>query len=396
MRQTGMDNVKRTVQGWSTADGRLPANPFAGATFLIARSLIVTAIVALAGCATPERPRDLAPPVHVSESTWRQVDRDIGAASLAATGSAGNYARGAMARWRELVAARAEADFIPWFTGYWTQQWLAIKLAWYKLGSGEDKDPTVTRLAAYLQVQYRDRVLAPVSTEIDPDVVREQATRLYVQSLGGQLRAIPGRYGVPPYQFDRRLKGVPAISLAPPPAHNASLFQVVHADPITGLPAYAALIAGLRAAARGAGYGPADDSLSPVAKQASEKLAARLATVGGASAAAAVVGGIPGILISLGATGFGVIAHEKARPEMEKQVRESLNAALDGLWHILMEDPATGVMAGVHYLSAEIEASFPTTFAEPVAVDKLPEERPLPDKQEFQGEQRDDGAGADQ
>lgn len=390
-----MCNVKR-AQGCSTADGRRPANPFAGAAILILRPLIVAAVVALAGCATPERPRDQAPPVHVSESTWRQVDQDIGAASLAATGSAANFAGGAMAHWRELVAARAEADFIPWFTGYWTQQWLTIKMAWYKLGSGEDKDPTVARLAAYLQAQYHERVLAPVSAEIDPDVVREQATRLYVQLLGGQLRAIPGRYGVPPDQFDRRISGIPAISLAPPPAHNASLFQIVHTDPVTRLPAYVALIAGLREAARSAGYGSPDDTLSPVAKQASEKLAARLATFGGASAAAAVVGGIPGILISLGATGFGVIAHEKERPEMERQVRESLDAALDGLWQILMEDPATGVMAGVHYLSEEIDASFPKTLAEPVAVDKLPEERPLPDGQAFQGERRDDGASADE
>ena len=391
-----MCNVKRAVQGCSTADGRLPANPFAGAAIFVLRSLLVAAVVALGGCATPELPRDPAPPVHISASTWRQVDRDIGAASLAATGSTANYARDAMARWRELVAARAEADFIPWFTGYWTQQWLAIRMAWYKLGSGEDKDPTVERLAAYLQAQYRDRVLVPVSTEIDPDAVREQATRLYVQLLGRELQEIPRHYGIPPAQFDRRLKEIPAISLAPPPAHNASLFQIVHADPITSLPAYVALIAGLREAARNAGYGSPDDTLSPVAKQASEKLAARLATVGGASAAAAMVGGIPGILISLGATGFGVVAHEKERPELEKQVRESLNAALDGLWHILTEDPATGVMAGVHYLSAEVEASFPKTFAEPVAVDKLPEERPLPDEQTFQGERRDDGAGADQ
>lgn len=392
-----MDNVKRAVQGCSTADGRLPANPFAGATILIARSLVVATVVALAGCATPERPRDLAPPVHVSESTWRQVDRDIGAASLAATGSAGNYARGAMARWRELVAARAEADFVPWFADYWTQQWLTIKMAWYKLDSGEDKDPTVARLAAYLQAQYRDRVLAPVSTEIDPDLVRDQATRLYVQSLGGQLRAIPGRHGVPPDQFDRRIKEIPAISLAPPPAHSASLFQIVRADPLTGLPAYVALMAGLREAAWGAGYGPADDSLSPVAKQASEKLAARLATVGGASAAAAVVGGIPGVLISLGAAGFGVIAHEKERPEMERQVRESLNAALDGIWYVLTEDPATGVLAGVHYLSAEIDASFPKTFAEPVAVDELPQPIFLPDEQGgFREERRDDRSGADE
>ena len=213
-----------------------------------------------------------------------------------------------------------------------------------------------------LQAQYRERVLAPVSAEIVPDVVREQAARLYVLLLGGQLRAIPGRYGVPPDQFDRRLKEIPAITLAPPPAHNASLFQIVRAEQVTALPAYVALIAGLREAARNAGYGSPDDALSPVAKQASENWPARLATFGGAERRPPQWSAVSGILISLGATGFGVIAHEKERPEMERQVRESLDAALDGLWQILMENPATGVMAGVHYLSEEIDASFPKTL----------------------------------
>lgn len=391
-----MWSVRRAAERWTVATGPRPANPFARAAIVVLRSLIVTAVVALAGCATPQLPREVAPPVQVATSTWRQVERDISAASSAAAGSAEGYARGAMAQWRELVAARAESDFIPWFTGYWTQQWLAIKMAWYKLGSGEDDDPTVTRLAAYLQGQYRDRVLAPVSAEIDPDVVREQATGRYVRLLGDQLMAIPGRYGIPANQFDRRLGEIPAISLAPPPAHNASLYQLVHTDPVALLPAYAALISGLREAARRAGYGSSDDSLSSVARQAAEKLAARLSTVGGASAAAAAVGGIPGILISLGATGLSVIAHEKERPEMERQVRESLDAALDRLWQILWEDPATGVMAGVHYLSEEIEASLPKTLAEPVAVEELPEERPFPDGQAFQGERRGNGASADE
>jgi hypothetical protein len=42
-----------------------------------------------------------------------------------------------MERWKLLVRERAEADFIPWFSSYWTQQWLTAKVAWYKLGSDD-------------------------------------------------------------------------------------------------------------------------------------------------------------------------------------------------------------------------------------------------------------------
>jgi hypothetical protein len=366
---------------YGTATGRL-------------RWLLITLIVGLAGCATSGRTPDPMPPVYVSERTWWQVDSDILAASRAAMIPAGNDARRFMENWRSRVHKRGEADFIPWFTGYWTQQWLAIKVAWYKLGAGEGKDPAAQRLAAYLQEQYRERVLEPVAREINPEVIRAKATQRYVRLLGEQLQAIPRRYGVPPEQFDRRLEDIPAIALAPPAAHNASLYQVVHADPLDTLPAVVALTAHIRKAAGGAGGGPSDARISPVAKRASERLVARLATSGGASAAAAAVGGVAGVVISLGAAGFGAIRHEQERPEMEAQLRESLDAALDDLWHSLMEDPATGVMAGVHHLSEQLEGRLAQTLAQPVELHPAPQEIPLasepPVQEEEEGVEEED------
>ncbi len=344
-------------------------------------SLIIALVVALAGCATPDRGREPSPPVPISESTWWLVDSDIAAASLAATEPARNFARGSLESWRSRVHQRTEADFIPWFTGYWTQQWLAIKVAWYKLSGGEGSDPAAKKLATYLQEQYQVRVLDPVAKDIDPDAVRGQATRLYIQLLGEQLQAIPRRYGVPFEQFDRRIKDIPAIALAPPAAHSASLYEIVHADPIAMLPAYVALIEQIRQASAGQVAGPADARISPVAKRASEKLLAKLASSGGASAAAAAVGGVAGVVISLGAAGFGAIAHANERPQMEAQLRESLNAALDDRWHSLMEDHATGVMAGVYYLSEQIEGSVAKALAQPLEFAPLPQEVPLSGEQ---------------
>lgn len=360
------------------------------------RSLFIALMVALAGCATPERPPSQAPlPVHVPERTWWQVDSDIGDASLTATESARDYARVAMDNWMNLVQKRTESDFIPWFTSYWTQQWLAIKVAWYKMSTGEETDPAVKRLAAYLQEQYHDRVLDPVAKEIDPDVVREQATKLYVELLGDQLQEIPRRYGVPFDQFDRRIKDIHAIALAPHPAHNASLYQIVHADPIAKLPAYAALIAQIRKDAGEVGTGPSESRISPVSKQASEKLAAQLVTRGGASAAAAVVGGIPGVMIALGAAGFGAMEHENERPKMEALLRENLNPVLDDMWLDLVVNPDTGVMAGVDHISKQIEGSLDKTVTQPITFEPAPQGIPLPSEQSLKGEKSDDEATPD-
>lgn len=365
------------------------------------RALIVALMVALAGCATPTLPPVQTPPPAVPESTWWEVDSDISAASLDAKKSAENYARDSMARWRNLVQKRTETDFIPWFTDYWTQQWLAIKVAWYKLSTEKGTDPTVERLAAYLQEQYHDRVLAPVAREIDPNFVREQATKLYVQSLSMQLQTIPQRHGVPSEQFDRRIKEIPAIALASPPVPGASLYQIVHADPIAKLPAYEALIAQIRKGADDAGIGLSDARLSPVAKRASEKLETRLATSGGAGAAAAAVGGVPGVLISLGATVYGAIQHENERPYMEARIRENLALVLNDMWTTLMDDPDTGVMAGVNHLSRQIEGSLAKTFTQPVTLEPPPRGVPLPGEdpgkdEKGSGETQFDDGGGDQ
>jgi len=360
------------------------------------RFLAVMLMVALAGCATQDRAPILTPPVKVSEDTWLQVERDMGAASLVARGSAQNYARGYMESWRDRVHQRTDADFIPWFTGYWTQQWLAVKVAWYKLSIGEGMDPAVRQLATYLQEQYNKRVLDPVAKEIDPDVVRVRTTTLYIRLLGEQFRSIPGRYGIPQDRFDQRLKNIPAIALAPPAAQSASLYQIVYADPIAGLPAYAALLDRVREETVGGGAGPSDARISPVAKRVSEKLMAKLAISGGASAAAAAVGGVGGMVISIGAAGFGVIAHENERSEMEAQLREELNAALDDMWHSLMEDPVTGVMGGVNHIAQQIEGGVANVHAQPVQAEPLSREAPIPAEPFLPAEESYDKAVTDE
>ena len=327
------------------------------------RSAFVVLVVLLAGCATRSEA-----PVQVSENTWWQVDNDVAAASLTARVAAENYAKSEMERWRGRVYDFTEEAFIPWFTGYWTQQWLAVKVAWYKLG-GDGVDPAVQRLAAYLQEQYREQVLEPVAEEVDPDVVRVEATRLFVERLAAGLRVLPKSHGVPPAQFEARLAGIPVIALAPPAEnaeHDASLLQLVRAEPVTRLPAFTALLTHIEKAARGEGAVPSAAYLSPVARRASEKLATRFASSSGVSAAAAAIGGVAGVVISLGSFGFGAIAHADDQPAMEAQVRESLDAAADEMWLVLSEDPTIGVMAGVLHISARIDERVATTIVQPV------------------------------
>ncbi|WP_397452911.1 hypothetical protein [Pseudomonas sp. NA-150] len=328
------------------------------------RALIVAVMLVLAGCATPHPVVEQPPAVVVPGDTWRKVDRDIISASQDASVRVRQYAHDSMESWRNLVRQRTESDFIPWFSSYWTEQWLTMKVTWYKVSNGQAGETPEQRLSIYLQEQYHDRVLTPVASQVDPDLITSRAITFYIQALGMQLQSIPQRYGIPTDQFDRRLNEVPAITLAPPATRSASLYDMIHTDPAT-LPAYAALVEHIRQASTDVKGRPSDSDISTAAIRSSKKLEAQLAPRGVASAVAAAVGRAAGVMISVGMAGFGAIAHERDRPEMEALLRQNLQGALDAEWRALMENPNTGVLAGVNHLSGNIEGELGKTAALP-------------------------------
>lgn len=258
-----------------------------------------------------------------------------------------------MDAWMDKVYQHTEAEFIPWFTGYWTQQWLTMKVTWYKVSSGKGQQTPAQRLDAYLQEQYHDQVLEPVAEEIDPDAIMAKATRYYVKLLAEQIQILPLRFSIPPEQFDQHLKDIPAIGLEPANGATASLYLLTHAQPLEELPAYLALIDHVHRAAGGSVA--TDPGISAIAIQSSEKLEASLAPRGIASAVAAAVGRVAGLAISVGMAGFGAMTHQQERAEMEEQLRQRLYAALNGKKVSLIENQQTGVLAGAYYLSSQIE-----------------------------------------
>ncbi|MET0849304.1 MAG: hypothetical protein ABWY46_24265 [Pseudomonas sp.] len=321
------------------------------------RSLIVAVMVVLAGCVTPPRAPVVAPVVVVSESTWRQVDQEIVAASQSATDQTKIYARGAMDYWRTRVYQLTEENFIPWFSSYWTQEWLSVKVSWYSLSAQGEQDASAKRLAAYLLEQYQKRVLAPVAVEIDPDAILGLAAAFYVDIIQEELQRISQRHGIPMAQLNGRIQKIPAIALGPPPARNASLYQVVHTEPLNTLPAYAALIEKIHKAGGDKGVDNTETAMAPVAKRASKRIEAEMAPRGAASAVAAAVGKLAGALISVGVAGVRAIIQANDRPDSEALIRSSLGNTFDKAWTKLLQNPTTGVMAGTLYMAAQIEGS---------------------------------------
>ena len=318
--------------------------------------------------------------VVITDATWQQIDKDIETASLSSRETVRQYTRKAMERWREQVFRRTESDFIPWFTGYWTQQWLGMKVGWYKLSAKNEKDSVVNRLALYLQEQYHERVLDPVAKVTDPNVIMGDAVTLYLQMLSAHLGEIQEHYAVPQDQFDQRLNRIPAITLAPPPARNASLYQVMQAEPLNTLPAYTALIDKIHKAGGDKGVDSTDTAMAPVAKRASQRMEAEMAPRGAASVVSAAAGKLAGGLITLGVAGIRALIQASDRPDSEALIRSSLGNTFDKAWIKLVQNPTTGVMAGTLYMAGQIEgnlagsAEIPSVSSGGGAVDWSPPE----------------------
>jgi len=338
--------------------------------------ILLCFLLAIAGCAG-KRPPAAPPPAVLDPAAWQRIDQELIEASVGAAGSANDYARRSMRVWKEQVQQRTENDFIPWFTGYWTQQWLTMKVAWYKLDSGEGREPAEKRLALYLQEQYHERVIEPVAEQINPEGIRDRACELYVQLLGQQLPAIIQRYNAAPEEFSQRLNRIPAINLGPPPARNASLYQLLRAKSLDQQPAWLALREHLHKQAS-KGPGKTDVGLSSVATNASEKLGATLAPRGIASAVASAVGKVAGAMISIAATGYGMMTHNRDQPQMVEQLRVILNVALNQEWQELMENRQSGALAGVYYLSGQVEDSLLATAPQPAMQQQTQQQAPAP------------------
>jgi hypothetical protein len=295
------------------------------------------------------------PLYHVQPETLRAIDERLLTASAHARHESEAYARIVMEEWLWRVRRRTEEVFIPWYSGYGTQQWIATKVAWYRLMYTESGATPEERLVSYLQEQFYEQVLGPVSSLVDPQTVMEDTAVYYLRELKGQIDRLPLEYHVPVAAFNQHLESIPAIVVKRVPLQDASLYQVLQAADLSASPAYDALLEEIAAVNDAANPAPSPDRLQLVAKRAVTRLLDSMALRGGATTASTIVGGFWGLVISAGSAAYGFLEHENDKPAMEAQLRENLDAALDLIWQDLVEDQRGGVAALMYHVSTQIE-----------------------------------------
>jgi len=325
-----------------------------GTGFLIAS--FATMLSALIGCSSPMRAPVVAEPVPpISADVWREVREELWTASMLAQSEADAHARQAMREWMDRVRALIDTEFVPWYSGYWTQQWIGLKAGWYEM-NGEDEEESVEHyLAQYLQERFYELVLEPAGVESDPQTITKQAAALYVQLLSGQMRRIRETHAVPTRSLQKKLRQIPLIALSGAHPTSVSLSEVVDRSDLTGIPAYEALIDHADSLEDPENLPGDNEYMEFVAEDSVARHLEKLPVRAGGGAAATLVGEALGLFISVGVAAWTAAAHEQEKPEIESQLKDALDAALEDMWRSLMEDPDLGVLYPVNHMSRQIE-----------------------------------------
>ncbi|MGB5255384.1 MAG: hypothetical protein WBN68_21955 [Sedimenticolaceae bacterium] len=206
--------------------------------------LLTILLFTLAGCASRSPTLVSVEPIPpLSPDAWRAIKEEIWTASALAQAEAKIYARQAMQEWMVRVREKTENEFVPWYSGYWAQQWIGFKAGWYEMGREDGDTPVEDYLVEYLREKFDELVLQPAGMQADPQTITAQAAALYVRLLSEQLRCLPKMHAIPPQSLRKKLKQIPLITLSGSPPIGACLSQAFDHDDLAGVPAYDLLIA---------------------------------------------------------------------------------------------------------------------------------------------------------
>ena len=314
-------------------------------------SVLLVLLATMAACTYREPatvPAESIPPIPTQ--TWREIQEEIWTASSLAYLEAEAVAREGMREWMKRVREETEGTFIPWYTGYWTQQWIGFKAGWYEFDKGEDDPPVVEYLAGYLRERYSELVLEPAGSAANPQSISEQAATLYIRLVSQQLQCIPKIYPVSPRSLGRELQSIPLIRQPEDQTVKVTLRRIFEHSDLTGLVDYDLLLANDSRASLD------DARLLTVAEDTVARLVAELPVRAGGGAAATVIGEALGMIVSAAVAAWSAVSHDQQKPEIESQLRAALNEGLDQMWEILLEDPELGVLYPINHMSEQIEA----------------------------------------
>lgn len=320
--------------------------------------LLAILLLTLVGCASRSPTIvQIDPVLPVPPEKWREIQEEIWTASTLAYSESEYFAREAMREWMMRVREKTDSEFIPWYTGYWAQQWIGLKAGWYELNREEGEPPVADYLVKYIQERYYELVLEPAGVPLDPRLIAVHTAEQYVRMLSEQLQYIPKMHSVSLRSLQQKLGLISLIKIHDTRPKGVSLSLLLERTNLSGVEAYDTLLAQTGVSPIQGDSAPGKEPLQVVVEDTVARLVADIPVRAGGSAAALLAGETLGLFISAGVVAWSINSHEQEKPEIESQLRSALDSGLDQMWERLMKDPELGVLFPINHMRRQIETS---------------------------------------
>lgn len=284
---------------------------------------------------------------------WHQVDKDIRSALESAHADAEEYASKKLEKWTDELMVRVDEDFLPWYFGYWQQQWMGLQGLWYwswdKLWN--EKPTMVENITENIQREFAARVLRPEIAQMQIERLARETVETYIQGLQTRVTQIPARYNIPQGEWERYLEGI---------SHTTQDVEANRSTPIN-----LKLIAGAGMFSSVKVVGLLSSSLKPliakigtkISAKSATKVASKVAVKSGAKVAAGAGGKMLGPIVGIGILIWDVWDHYSTKAEQQPIMRRNLNDFLVEMRTDLLKNPEAGILAVIDSIEGQMVTS---------------------------------------
>ncbi len=259
---------------------------------------------------------------------WAGVDQAVLDSITTARAAALKAGADELDRLHARMIARVEADFVPWYFGYWQAQSRAVTYALdgaraFALG-GPDAD---ARLAARMADAFGERVIHPETLKLEMERIASHMADRFASVAQAELSGIEARYAIDTAALSRRLDALGTI-------------VADHAPDGTPLTVKSLVVGGAGAAvwplratlARGAAasivrvFGPsvAARGATGLVSATAGRMALTVGGRAGAAASGAVVSGVVGAALVAGLAAWDYLDHQATAEAQAPLLRQAI------------------------------------------------------------------------
>lgn len=284
-----------------------------------------------------------------------QVDQEIASALQDARIATENFAEARLVSWEDDVMKHVDDSFLPWYFGYWNQQFFGINYIFkgaYHWINPWSLSPEEAQIKL-IQKEFENRVLPPEITQSVFSHIIQDSANFYTQELSQKIDSIPTRYKIPQGKWEDYLVNLSLITERSEANREVSLAEKG---------GVAAGVGGLYAVSKAMKFGGTQVLKAQIAAKSFAKGASKL-TAKGATKVAAKSGSKVAAKLGVEAVGTffgaGIIIwdiwdHYHTKATQLPILRQNIKGYLDQVKISLLRDSKTGLISVIYNLEDQV------------------------------------------